>query len=72
MPADFAKHTLVLPYNETETLKATFAANPNQIACVIVEPVAGNAGLFVPKPGWLEFLLEITLANGALLIFDEG
>ncbi len=71
VPADFAKHTLVLPYNETEPLKATFAANPNQIACVIVEPVAGNAGLFVPKPGWLEFLLEITLANGALLIFDE-
>jgi len=71
VPADFAKHTLVLPYNETEPLKATFAANKDQIACVIVEPVAGNAGLFVPKPGWLEFLREITKANGALLIFDE-
>ena len=71
VPADFAKHTLVLPYNETEPLQATFAANPNQIACVIVEPVAGNAGLFVPKPGWLEFLREITKAHGALLIFDE-
>jgi glutamate-1-semialdehyde 2,1-aminomutase len=70
-PADFAKHTLVLPYNETEPLKATFAANKDQIACIIVEPVAGNAGLFVPKPGWLEFLREITKANGALLIFDE-
>jgi len=71
VPADFAKHTLVLPYNETEPLKATFAANKDQIACIIVEPVAGNAGLFVPKPGWLEFLREITKANGALLIFDE-
>lgn len=71
VPADFAKHTLVLPYNETEPLKAAFAANQNKIACIIVEPVAGNAGLFLPKPGWLEFLHEITRANGALLIFDE-
>lgn len=71
VPADFAKHTLVLPYNETEPLKAAFAANRNEIACVIVEPVAGNAGLFVPKPGWLEFLREITQAHGALLVFDE-
>jgi len=71
VPADFAKHTIVLPYNETEPLKAAFAANKKEIACIIVEPVAGNAGLFVPKPGWLEFLREITKANGALLIFDE-
>ena len=71
VPADFAKHTLVLPYNETEPLTATFAANKDQIACIIVEPVAGNAGLFVPKPGWLEFLRKITAENGALLIFDE-
>lgn len=71
VPADFAKHTIVLPYNETEPLKAAFAANKNEIAGIIVEPVAGNAGLFIPKPGWLEFLREITTANGALLIFDE-
>ncbi len=71
VPADFAKHTLVLPYNETEPLKAAFGANKDEIACIIVEPVAGNAGLFIPKPGWLEFLREITKANGALLIFDE-
>ena len=71
VPADFAKHTLVLPYNETEPLKATFAANKDQIACIIVEPVAGNAGLFVPKLGWLEYLRKITAENGALLIFDE-
>ena len=71
VPADFARHTLVLPYNETEPLKAAFAANKNEIACIIVEPVAGNAGLFIPKPGWLEFLRTITAENGALLIFDE-
>ncbi len=71
VPADFAKHTLVLPYNETEPLQAAFAAHPDTIACIIVEPVAGNAGLFIPKPGWLEFLRAITKANDALLIFDE-
>lgn len=71
VPADFAKHTLVLPYNETEPLKSAFAANRNEIACIIVEPVAGNAGLFMPKPGWLEFLRQITEEDGALLIFDE-
>ena len=71
VPADFAKHTLVLPYNETEPIKDAFAANRNEIACIILEPVAGNAGLYVPKPGWLEFLRKITQENGALLIFDE-
>ena len=71
VPADTAKHTLVLPFNDIESVKATFAANKNEIACIIVEPVPGNAGLYLPKPGYLEFLSEITKANGALLIFDE-
>lgn len=71
VPADFARHTLVLPYNETEPLQAAFAAHPDTIACIIVEPVAGNAGLFNPKSGWLEFLRQISQAHGALLIFDE-
>ena len=71
VPADFAKLTIVLPYNDLESVRAAFAANKNEIACIIVEPVAGNAGLFFPKPGWLEFLREVTKANGALLIFDE-
>ena len=71
VPADVAKHTLVLPYNDVESVKATFAANKNEIACIIVEPVPGNAGLYLPKPGYLEALREITQANGALLIFDE-
>ncbi len=71
VPADFAKHTLVLPFNDTAALKSTFAANKKEIAAIIVEPVPGNAGLYLPKPGYLEFLREVTEANGALLIFDE-
>ena len=71
VPADFAKLTLVLPFNDVEAVKAAFAANQNEIAAIIVEPVPGNAGLYLPQPGYLEFLREITLANDALLIFDE-
>jgi glutamate-1-semialdehyde 2,1-aminomutase len=71
VPADTAKHTLVLPYNDIEALKACFAANPGEIAAVIVEPVPGNAGLYLPRPGYLEFLRQITAEQGAVLIFDE-
>src|SRR6266576_2537720 len=71
VPAAFTQHTIVLPYNEIEPLKAAFDANRGQIAGIIVEPVPGNAGLYLPKPGYLEFLREITRENGALLIFDE-
>ena len=71
VPASFTQHTIVVPYNDTEAVKAVFAANAGQIAGIILEPVAGNAGLYVPKPGWLEFLREITSANDSLLIFDE-
>ena len=71
VPAAFTQHTIVLPYNDVEAVKACFAANKNQIAGIIVEPVPGNAGLYLPKPGYLEFLSEITKADGALLIFDE-
>jgi glutamate-1-semialdehyde 2,1-aminomutase len=71
VPAAFTQHTIVLPFNDTETVKAAFAANKNQIAGIIVEPVPGNAGLYLPKPGYHEFLREITAKNGALLIFDE-
>src|SRR5439155_4936968 len=71
VPADFAKLTIVLPYNETEPVKAAFVANKNEIACIIVEPVPGNAGLYPPRPGYLEFLRKATQENGALLIFDE-
>ncbi len=71
VPAAFTQHTIVLPFNDVEAVKTAFAANKNQIAGIIVEPVPGNAGLYLPKPGYLEFLREITKANGALLIFDE-
>jgi len=71
VPSDFAKHTIVLPFNDTGAVKAAFRANKNKIACIIVEPVPGNAGLYLPKPSYLEFLREETKANGALLIFDE-
>ena len=71
VPAAFTQHTVVLPFNDREAVKAAFAANPEQIAGIIVEPVPGNAGLYLPQPGYLEFLSEITTANGALLMFDE-
>src|SRR5579862_3490443 len=71
VPADFAKYTIVVPFNDVSAVEAAFAANKNQIAGIIVEPVPGNAGLYLPRPGYLEFLREITQAHGALLIFDE-
>jgi len=71
VPTAFSQHTLVLPFNEPEAVRAAFAAHPNQIAAVILEAVPGNAGVYLPKPGYLEFLREITSANGAVLIFDE-
>ena len=71
IPAAFTSHTIVAPYNDVEAVKAIFAANKNEIAGIIVEPVPGNAGLYLPQPGYLEFLREITAAHGALLIFDE-
>ena len=71
VPAAFTQHTIVAPYNDVEALKTIFAANKNEIAGIIVEPVPGNAGLYLPQTGYLEFLREITAAHGALLIFDE-
>jgi glutamate-1-semialdehyde 2,1-aminomutase len=71
IPAAFTQHTIVAPFNDVDAVKEIFAANKNQIAGIIVEPVPGNAGLYLPKPGYLEFLREITKKNGALLIFDE-
>ena len=71
VPADFARHTLVAPYNDAEAVERLFAANPGRIAAVIVEPVAANAGVILPKPGFLAALRSITERHGALLIFDE-
>ena len=71
VPAAFTQHTIVLPFNDQEAVTAAFAANKGQVAGIIVEPVPGNAGLYLPQAGYLEFLREITTANGALLLFDE-
>ena len=71
VPADVARHTLTLPYNDPEAVRATFAARAGEIAAVIVEPVAGNMGVVPPAPGFLAGLREITRRHGALLIFDE-
>src|SRR6059058_1250042 len=71
VPAAFTQHTIVLPYNDVGAVNVAFDANKNQIAGIILEPVPGNAGLYLPKPGYLEFLREITMAHGSLLIFDE-
>ena len=71
VPAAFTQHTIVLPYNDIEAVKTAFAANRGDIAGIIIEPVPGNAGLYLPRPGYLEFLSEMTKAHGSLLIFDE-
>jgi glutamate-1-semialdehyde 2,1-aminomutase len=71
VPAAFTSHTIVAPFKDFDAVRQIFAANKNQIAGIIVEPVPGNAGLYLPQPGYLEFLSEITKSNGALLIFDE-
>jgi glutamate-1-semialdehyde 2,1-aminomutase len=71
VPAETAMHTLALPFNDLNAVAAVFAARPHDIACVIVEPVVGNAGTIPPNPGYLEGLREITAAHGALLILDE-
>lgn len=71
VPAEFASLTLSLPYNNREALEEAFARYRGQIAAVIVEPYPGNAGFYLPRPGYLEFLREITAREGALLIFDE-
>jgi glutamate-1-semialdehyde 2,1-aminomutase len=71
VPADLARHTLTLPYNDLQATRSVFAERGAEIAAVIVEPVAGNMGVIPPRPGFLEGLREITRHHGALLIFDE-
>jgi glutamate-1-semialdehyde 2,1-aminomutase len=71
VPADFAKHTLTATYNDLESVKELIAANPGSIACIIVEPVAGNMGTVPPREGFLEGLRSICTEEGIVLIFDE-
>jgi glutamate-1-semialdehyde 2,1-aminomutase len=66
-----AKDTLLANYNDIENVKALFDANKNEIAAIIIEPVAGNMGCVPPKDGFLQSLRDVCNANGTLLIFDE-
>lgn len=71
VPEDFAKHTLVLDYNNPQQLIDTFKEIGNQIACVIVEPVAGNMNLLPATPEFLQAMRSVCTQYGAVLIFDE-
>jgi glutamate-1-semialdehyde 2,1-aminomutase len=71
VPQSLAELTTVLPFNDAEALKSEFDRRGAEIACVIVEPVAGNMGCVAPRDGYLEALRELTKRHGAVLIFDE-
>jgi glutamate-1-semialdehyde 2,1-aminomutase len=71
VPAEVAKLTLTAEYNSLESVKALVAENKNSIACIIVEPVAGNMGTVPPREGFLEGLREVCTNEGIILIFDE-
>jgi glutamate-1-semialdehyde 2,1-aminomutase len=71
IPASVVQHTLSLPYNDAEAVRAVMAEKGQAVAAIIVEPVAGNMGMVPPAPGFLEALREVTQENGSLLIFDE-
>jgi glutamate-1-semialdehyde 2,1-aminomutase len=71
VPADYTKNTLIADYNDKKSVQELFAANQDDIAAVIVEPVAANMGVVLPEADFLPFLREITSRYGALLIFDE-
>jgi glutamate-1-semialdehyde 2,1-aminomutase len=71
VPADFARHTLVLPFNDPDAVTAAFAAHGSEIAALIVEGVPANAGLYLPKPGYFDLLTKLCREHGAVFIFDE-
>jgi len=71
IPRSLAELTIPVPFNNADAVREVFARFGEEIACIIVEPVAGNMGVVPPRPGFLETLREVTRENGALLIFDE-
>lgn len=71
VPEDFARNTLTVPFNNPDAVKKAIAANPDEIACLILEPIMGNMGIIPPRDGYLAELREITEQNDILLIFDE-
>jgi glutamate-1-semialdehyde 2,1-aminomutase len=71
VPADFAKHTLIAPYNDIRTVQQLVTRHGRDLACIIVEPIAGNMGVVPPAPDFLPALRQLTAENDILLIFDE-
>ena len=71
VPAEVARQTLVLPFNDPEALRRVFEKHDGQLAAVILELVPANAGLYLPKPGYLELLRQLTRDHGSVLIADE-
>ncbi len=71
IPADFTRHTLVVPFNDANAVRQAIEAHPDQIACLILEPIMGNMGIIPPRDGYLNELREITSEHGVVLIFDE-
>ncbi|MDG1892967.1 MAG: glutamate-1-semialdehyde 2,1-aminomutase [Verrucomicrobiota bacterium] len=71
VPKEFTQHTVVVPYNDTEAVAKALEANKEKVAGIILEPIVGNAGLILPREGFLEKLRELTREHGAMLIFDE-
>ena len=71
IPVDFTRHTLVVPFNDANAVRRTIEAHPDQIACLILEPIMGNMGIIPPQDGYLNELREITSEHGVVLIFDE-
>lgn len=71
VPEDFARNTLTVPFNNADAVREAIEANPDEIACLIIEPIMGNMGIVPPRDGYLNELREITEAHGIVLIFDE-
>ncbi|TNF53721.1 glutamate-1-semialdehyde-2,1-aminomutase [bacterium] len=71
VPKDYAKHTITLPFNDLILLRKVIEKNARNIACIILEPVIGNSGCILPRPGFLEGMRKLTRKYGIILIFDE-
>jgi glutamate-1-semialdehyde 2,1-aminomutase len=71
VPGELAELTITLPYNDAEAVRAVFAREGKDIAALIVESIPANAGLYLPRPGYIELLRELCSEHGAVFIFDE-
>ncbi|MBF0564381.1 MAG: glutamate-1-semialdehyde 2,1-aminomutase [Nitrospirae bacterium] len=71
VPANCAQNTITLPFNDLETIKSVIERDWRDIACVILEPIVGNMGCIIPRPGFLEGIRDLTAKHGIVLIFDE-